>query len=365
MKVHYDGFIYAMHPEGGINRYFKNLIDGLPEDVTAMMTLPETRERCFPENPRLQCFCPPRNLLRSGRVRNLVEPLYLSGVEKFRRADVSHPTYHELYSRKPFSSHQSPVVLTIHDMIYERFSSRIDPSGKQAALKRAAVEVADAIICVSENTKRDLMEMLSVSEDRISVIPLASELSAEMACGSMKTPDAPYVLFVGSRPFYKNFARLLMAMKKVTAEWPELRLVVVGSPLNQTEQEWVAALGLEERIIQMSAVSDTRLAALYRDSLALVYPSLYEGFGIPPLEAMSCGTVVIAARSSSIPEVVGDAAILFDPYSVEELAGHMLDLRLHGARRGEFIQRGRQQVARFSWESTVAGTVEIYRQLAG
>lgn len=364
MNIHYDGYIYALQRAGGINRYFKNLIDRLPVDITAAMTLPVRHEHCFPNNPRLRCHFPPRNVLKSGMITSLIKPWYLAGLEKVGRTDLSHPTYHELFSGKPFASHRSPLVLTIHDMIFERFSTRTDPVGREATLKKAAVEAADAIICVSQNTKQDLMEMLGVPEERISVIPLATELSSEMACQKMRTPTAPYVIFVGSRPFYKNFARVLMALTKVTETWPDLRLVVVGRSFNPTEQEWVAALGLDDQIMQISEVSDAQLAALYRDAEALIYPSLYEGFGIPPLEAMACGTVVIAARSSSIPEVVGDAAILFDPYSADELAEHILSLRQLGIRREDSIQRGRQQAARYSWDVTAAKTVEVYRQLA-
>ena len=176
--------------------------------------------------------------------------------------------------------------------------------------------------------------------------------------------DQPYVLYVGTRAFYKNFARLLLAMRKVTESWPELHILVVGSPFNQTEQEWISALGLEKRIRQVSEISDPELAGLYRDSEALVYPSLYEGFGIPPLEAMACGTVVIAARSSSIPEVVGEDAILFDPYSTEELAASILSLREIGAERSEYIRRGRERAMRYSWDRTAERTVDVYRRFA-
>ncbi len=364
MRIFYDGYIFAIQRSGGINRYFRNIMDRLPEDTTAVLTALERRENCFPGNRRVRLSCYPEKVSRLGPLTRIARRCYLNGVEKLTSADVAHPTYHELLSGRPFKSCKIPIVLTVHDMIPEIFSSQLDPSGRGAEAKRAAVAAADAIICVSENTKRDLIRMLDVQEERVSVIPLASELSAEMATGVRRGLDQPYVLFVGNRAFYKNFARLLLAMKKVTQSWPELRILVVGSSFSQTEQEWISALGLEKRIAQVSEISDPELAGLYRDSEAFVYPSLYEGFGIPPLEAMACGTVVIAARSSSIPEVVGEDAILFDPYSTEELAVSILSLREIGSSRSEYIRRGRERAMRYSWDRTAERTVDIYRRYA-
>ena len=364
MKIFYDGYIYSIQRSGGINRYFRNIVDRLPDEVTAVLTAPERRDHCFPSNQRACISCYPTQLPRLRGLTAAGLRCYLKTVERIAAPDVAHPTYHKLLLGRPFGSHKTPLVLTVHDMIAELFGAQVDPKGHEAAAKRAAVAAADSIICVSENTKRDLMSMLDVREERISVIPLASELSAEMAVGTPREIEGPYVFFVGTRVFYKNFARLLMAMRRVVASWRELRLVVVGSPFSQTELEWIAALGLEKHVVQLSEVSDARLAGFYRDSEALVYPSLYEGFGIPPLEAMACGTVVIASRISSIPEVVGEDAILFDPYSVEELEACILGLRELGPRRDALIRRGRERALRYSWDQTAAKTFEVYCRVA-
>lgn len=364
MDILYDGFIFEIQRAGGINRYFRNLINRLPADVIPFLTAPKQRDHCFPSNPRLRLYCPPLDICGTGRLTRLVKRFYLEGVERSRRPDIAHPTYHRLFSGRPISKYRSPVVVTIHDMISERYGLRFDPSGLEEVTKKAAVEAADAIICVSEHTKHDLMEVLRVPEDRTTVIPQASELSAQMANGQTPAVPAPYVLFVGSRAFYKNFARMVLAFAKAITMWPELRLVVVGAPFTQFEEEWLHALRLRERIVEIVDVDDHRLAALYHGSEALIYPSLYEGFGIPLLEAMACGTVVIAARTSSIPEVVGDAAILFDPYSIDELTECILSLRQLGGHREEYIRRGQQRATSYSWDLTAAKTSEVYRQLA-
>jgi glycosyltransferase involved in cell wall biosynthesis len=369
MKILYDGLIYANQlainvRAGGISRYFKNVIDGLPPECRPFLTSPEPFEFCFPRNPRLRCYHSPRKILGSGRLGWLAGNLRFIAIEKYGRFDLAHPTYHSLMSGRSLASYRMPVVLTIHDMITERFAAQLDPSGADTARKRDAVQAAAAILCVSENTKRDLMQLLRVPEEKITVILLASELSPDMEQDASLVPPKPYLLFVGSRAFYKNFVRLLLAFSRAAPAWPELRLAVVGAPFNQTESELIHALKLETKINHLSQLNDAQLAALYRHAEAFVYPSLYEGFGIPPLEAMACGTVVIAANSSSLPEVVGDAAILFDPHSTDELTDRILSLPNLGVRREEYLQRGRQQAAKFSWKTTAAKTFEVYQRAA-
>jgi glycosyltransferase involved in cell wall biosynthesis len=255
------------------------------------------------------------------------------------------------------------LVITIVDMIPEIFASELDRNGTETLAKRKAVEAADAIICISECTKRDLQERYAVPDCRITVTPLASHLSREMAFGLESVPEQPYVLFIGHRWVYKNFARALLALDRIAAKWPELVLCVVGEVLSPSEVELIRALNLIARIRPLGVVSDTQLAKLYRCSEGLLYPSLYEGFGMPPLEAMSCGTVVISSNGSSLPEVVGDAAILINPESVEEIAAALLSLRDLGSRRPAMIEQGFVRASKFSWDETARRTVELYRSL--
>jgi glycosyltransferase involved in cell wall biosynthesis len=141
-------------------------------------------------------------------------------------------------------------------------------------------------------------------------------------------------------------------------------LCVVGAPFNEREEKLILDLKLSDAIEQYGYVTDAHLAKLYRCSRAFVYPSFYEGFGIPPLEAMACGTAVIASNRSSIPEVVGDAGVLFDPASSDELADILPGLHGDEGLREQLIARGYERAKSFSWEKTAAQTVEIYRSLA-
>jgi glycosyltransferase involved in cell wall biosynthesis len=239
----------------------------------------------------------------------------------------------------------------------------MDPAGQYAEEKRRAIMSAQRVICISESTKRDLLERYPVREERVSVTHLASEIDAGMAHGPEPTPAPPFYLYVGSRSSYKNFAGLLRAFAKAVSVKPGLALCVVGDPFTEAEGRLVADLKLGGHVEHYGHASDSHLAKLYRRSVALVYPSLYEGFGIPPLEAMSCGTVAVVSNVSSLPEVVGDAGLMFDPRSADELIDILLSLPGDETKREELILKGRRRAREFSWDKTAAQTVEVYRSL--
>src|SRR5205085_2468268 len=178
-------------------------------------------------------------------------------------------------------------------------------------------------------------------------------------------PARAYSLHVGARAGYKNFAGLLSAFARAGASLAGASLCVVGPPFAPGEQRRIAELGLAGRVEHYGQVDDNHLAKLYRCSVALVYPSLYEGFGIPPVEAMSCGTAVVAANRSSIPEVVGDAALLFDPDSADELTEALILLARDPSARESLAARGRERARLFSWEDTASRTLAVYRSVAG
>jgi glycosyltransferase involved in cell wall biosynthesis len=275
--------------------------------------------------------------------------------------DLAHPTYYSLLSSKIFKAFDCPVVLTVYDMIHERFPRLVDRRGRNAAMKRAAIQAADAIICISQSTKQDLLEYYAIPEDRISVIHLAACLASrgESAQGPAKTDS--FFLYVGSRAAYKNFDLLLDAMNALIATRLDCRLYVVGPPFNERERTAISRLGLTRHIVHRGVVSDDELTSLYRASTALVYPSRYEGFGIPLLEAMQCKTAIVAADTSSIPEVVGDAALLFDPDSSEQLAMQLRDLLTLPELRETMIRKGLMRSEQFSWQATAAATLDVYR----
>jgi glycosyltransferase involved in cell wall biosynthesis len=241
----------------------------------------------------------------------------------------------------------------------------MDPTGDHSQEKLRAIEAAQAIICISENTKKDLLERYPRLENKVKVTYLASEIDASLSYGPEQIPARPYYLYVGSRSSYKNFEGLLVAFAKAVSVKPDVVLCVVGQPFDEVEGKLIAQFRLSDHIEHYNHVSDSHLAKLYRCSVALVYPSLYEGFGIPVLEAMSCETVVVASNTSSLPEVVGDAGILFNPRSCNDLTDILISLLSDPKQRQGVIAKGTRRAKEFTWDKTALQTLDVYRSVGG
>ncbi|MGK7924891.1 MAG: glycosyltransferase family 4 protein [Spirulina sp.] len=363
MRILYDGSIYKMQVTGGVNRYFQNLIQRLPNRYTPIVTTTVMSDIHYPQHPNLELEYYHRFGLRPGRISYFLEPYYFRWIESQVRPDIWHPTYYNLLNQREFGQISQPIVITIYDTIHKIFADRFDPDGNQARMKDKAIAAAELILCISENTRKDLVKYYPHGEGKIKVTYLASELHKSLDIGALSPVKDPYFLYVGSRWFYKNTDTLLKAFQKVISVDKEIKLCFVGAEFNEEEKKQLADLNLTDSVILYNFLDDCALAQLYHGSIALVYPSLYEGFGLPPLEAMSCGTVAIASNISSIPEVVGDAALLFDPTSINDLAECMLFLFNHTSERDRLIEKGKQRAKLFSWEKTVAQTIEVYQSL--
>jgi glycosyltransferase involved in cell wall biosynthesis len=370
MRILYDGEVFRMQSIGGVNRYFENLISRLPTDFKPVLLVPPTSDVSQITHPHLRVYRYGKERLQklSYRLNQYcvgLEKYYWNQVRSLRSFDVAHPTYYSLITRREMRRYRCPVVVTVWDMIYELFPKELDPTGEGAEEKRKAIMNADGVICISQNTKRDLLRMYSIPESKITVTYLAANLDAGMSHGPEPIPSRPYYLYVGARAAHKNFHTLLKAFARVVSVQSDLSLAVAGGqPFSDEEKRVITELKLDKYIDYYGQISDEHLAKLYRCSVALVYPSLYEGFGIPPLEAMACGTAVVAARSSSIPEVVGDAGIYFEPKATGELADILIDLFINTSLRDKLISEGSARAQEFSWDKTAAQTAQVYRSLA-
>ncbi|MBD2028218.1 glycosyltransferase family 1 protein [Leptolyngbya sp. FACHB-711] len=367
MRILYDGQIYSICRNRGINRYFQNIIQNLPSEFTPAITTNDG-SNSYPVHSNLKLYyCSGKETLPKD-IYSWYEKVYFRTVALLGQFNIVHPTYYMSVARCALSSYHSrlryPVVLTVHDLFPEIFPEQLDPSGQQRFFKQEAILAAQAIICVSENTKRDLIKYYSIPEQRIKVTHLASSIDATLSYGAESVPSNPYYIYVGGREFHKNFDRCLQAFAKAVSIQPDLFLCVAGAPFKLNEQKLIAELGLEQQILHYEYPSDNHLAKLYRCSIGLIYPSLYEGFGIPPLEAMSCGTAVITSNNSSLPEVVGNAGIMFDPASTADLTEILLWLLDCPIERECLIKKGYERAKLFSWEETAAKTIEVYASVA-
>lgn len=363
MKILYDGQIFTLQPVGGANRYFTNVISGLPEDFEAALTTCSVREVNFPSHPSLKVFSFPRFGFRPGRLSYWCEKLYFKGVAEWYSPTLIHQTYYTTLIQEPVTRHRGrKLVVTVYDMLQEIFPNDIDPKGTDRRAKKQAVENADLVICISHNTKKDLIEYYRVSESKIRVIPLASN-------NFTNTPGyspikSRFFLFVGTRWSYKNFYRCAAAFSKIAKQESDLALCLVGPVLTEDEKKFLHRIGIGDRVVSLGYVSDSFLASLYQQCEALIYPSLYEGFGIPLLEAMQNDAPVLASNTSSIPEVVGDAAILFDPRHEDSMQSAMEEILTVSGKREELISKGKDRVKLFSWERSVRETIEAYRAIS-
>lgn len=362
MRILYDGAIYQWQRYGGVNRYFANLISRLPSDFDPVLTTARQRGITFPDHPRLKIVAFER--FRPQRLSLRLEKLYFERRTAKHKFDLVHPTYYTVLSQSSLARGRVPIVVTFWDMIHD-FFPEVDPSGRVVAMKRKAAAAADAIICISENTKEDLLERYSVPPEKVIVTYLASELDFTRANGPQPVPSRPFFLYVGSRQGYKNFDQLLDAFARIATENRDPLLCIVGPPLSNEEEKRIGQLGLSARIQNLGFLHDDHLAKLYQRSVALIYPSLYEGFGLPAVEAMACGAPVIASNRASLPEVINNAGLLFDPECADELPVLMRHLLESPSARDALIKRGFARAQDFSWEKTADQTVDLYRKVAG
>lgn len=276
--------------------------------------------------------------------------------------DLFHPTDLDDYFLNELKG--KPFVITVHDMIDEYFPeySFHVYHRYQTSIKEKLLNQASGIIAVSESTKRDILNRFSVDERKIKVIYHGgSQLMSGESDKQIALPF-PYLLYVGKRTHYKNFYFLLQCLQPIFKKEKSLKIVCVGSPFEKKEMEYFADLNLKESVVYRSA-TDSELYFLYKNAVAFVYPSLYEGFGMPVLEAFSAGCPVILSNVSSLPEVAGDAAVYFNPKDMESMRHAIEQVLYQTSQRQSMIEKGFEQVKKFTWQRTLRETTDFYRSL--
>ncbi|MGB3509984.1 MAG: glycosyltransferase family 1 protein [Microcoleaceae cyanobacterium] len=280
--------------------------------------------------------------------------------------DLVHETY---YHPERLAPKNSKIVVTVHDMIHEKLSQfvRREMFGidKTSELKKQAIIRADKIICVSENTKKDLIEIFDINPDRVDVVYHGPSLQLPTNSQLNLQKFQPYILYVGERiSGHKNFRLFLQAYANSAQLKKNFNLVCFGgSSLSKEELELIHELGLsKEKIFQVSG-NDITLANFYRGASIFVYPSLYEGFGIPLLEAMSLDCPIACSNTSSLPEVVGNAAEFFHPEQPESITNAIENVLFSSDKSTELVKLAREQIKKFSWEKAAQETKEVYLSL--
>lgn len=276
-------------------------------------------------------------------------------------SQIVHPTYYDPYIIDLVGN--TPLVLTIFDMAHERYPHMFSPFDHSSANKKMVALRADRVIAISEHTKKDIVALLGIPESRIDIIPLATTISLEHAQKSSSLLPPSFILFVGKRNTYKNFRFLLQAFSHLAEKQPSLFLLCAGGgPFSAAELDAMRTLSIQDRTIQLS-VKESALAYLYANARAFVYPSLYEGFGIPVLEAFTCGCPAVLSNRSSLPEVGGDAACYFDPEDPASLVSVLSEVLDNVDFASTLRARGKERARLFSWEHTARQTFKTYTKV--
>lgn len=290
-----------------------------------------------------------------------IEPFWLSWeISRQRPSVYFSPGFNPpLYSPVPF-------VFTIGDLIHLHVAEETSRAKRAyySLLVKPAIKRSHAVVTFSEYSKQQIVEWSGVSPDHIRVVwcGVSPEFSPE---GSKFDPGFPYLFYIGNAKPHKNAKRLLAAFAQANIP-KEIKLIIrIGGAQNNEFAEEAQWLGIIDRVIFTGLIPDAELPNYYRGAVALVFPTLYEGFGLPPLEAMASGTPVVTSNTTSLPEVVGDAAVLVDPLSLEHIASGIERVVLDSDLRVRLRAAGLERSKRFTWEKTAALVQETLQEAIG
>lgn len=363
-RIFFDHQVFSQQEYGGISRYFCELITGINQthEHKAHLSLlfsnnAHLREVNLKAYPFLPNFSFPKKLEILYRINQLHTAMEL----KRSNYDLFHATSYD----PSFIPHLrgKPFVVTFYDAIHERFGGQYKELSDVSQIiehKKLLAKQATGIIAISASTKNDLVELHGVDPDKVHVVHLGSSFGAAV---QNESPAAsfPYILYVGKRDAYKNFPKFLTAVSPLLNRDKLTLICAGGGVFTDEEQALIRQLNLES-LVTYRPINDKTLQGLYGSARVFVFPSLYEGFGIPVLEAFACGCPCVLSNTSSLPEVADDAALYVDPTNEISITQAVEQVITDDALRNSLIAKGYQRLNQFSWERTVAQTLAVYEK---
>ncbi|MGG6270194.1 glycosyltransferase family 4 protein [Leptolyngbya sp. AN03gr2] len=370
MKIAIDVTPWMPKPSG-IGLYVSNLIQGLTklqshESFDLELIYQPGLKNWLKRNLSFPDYLQPYSNLHLFPFPVRVSNLFLEAPSLFSRqfdrfsqnSDIVHGTNYTV-----FPVRGSRKVMTIYDISFIRYPEYSNSTVKAYTNRlKKCLEWTDLVLTISHSSKQDIVEYLGVDPSRICVTHLASRYQVREISESSK----PYILFVSTIEPRKNLKSLISAFEYLKRNYQiEHDLILIGQKgwLYEPIFEQIARSTFQSSIRHLSYLPDDQVAQFYQEADVFVYPSHYEGFGMPVLEAMTLGAPVVTSNSSSLPEVAGDAAILVDPNNVEQLAESILKVIRDRQFRSSLVQKGREQAKLFSWEKTAKKTLNAYRSI--
>jgi glycosyltransferase involved in cell wall biosynthesis len=363
MKILYDYNIFALQKFGGISKYFVEIFKIIKYFHKSKVVAPVHTNFYLKEYKNKDIF----NLFFFSKqykytrfvtkvINNLIFQLFI----RLYKPDIVHLTY---YSKKINFKKQCKIVITVYDLIHEIFEEKFNFRYPKK-FKKNYILSSDWIICISENTKKDLIKFYNVDKKKISVIPLAYNKSKDFIKIDDIFLEFPYLLYVGARDNYKNFKNFIIAYSTSSKLRKDFRIVCFGGgSLNDSEKKLIQNLDIDISNVKHISGSDQQLNYVYMKAKAYVCPSLYEGFGLTILESMNMNCPIISSNAGSLCEVGGKAVEYFDPNNVDEIKKKIEKIVYSNKNIESQRKKFKLNLKRFSWELTAKKTINVYEKL--
>jgi glycosyltransferase involved in cell wall biosynthesis len=354
-----------MQSVGGISRYFAQLIEESQkyDDINCQLGIVYSKNEYLPvRKGNLLNYLKDASFYKEKHLRRWLNTNRSISLLKKNKFSIFHPTYFNTYFLKYLKA--KPFVLTVFDMIPEYFPEYFPSSFSIPSQKKYLLQKAARIIAISESTKQDIIELLDIDESIIDVVYLGNGILVKPQIPQNEIVPEQFILFVGARNDYKNFNLMLKALKPLLKSNDDLYLLCCGGGIfSNTETELIADLNIKDRIIHYNNVKDEHLAYFYQNARAFIFPSLYEGFGIPILEAFTYQCPVVLSDIKVFHEIAGDAAYYFDPKSEQSIKNSIDAVIDNEKLRTSIIKKGSERVKKYSWAITSIKTKEIYQSV--
>ena len=361
MKILYDHLCF-WQKYGGVPRYFVELMKRMPKDMY-INTVKYSSNEYLKELPQIHYhpFLGNLKFKRKARLESEFGKLFSIPYLLKGQFDIYHQTHYDPYAYK-YLPKRIRTVTTIHDMNFYAIPEFYNRFILLKIHMKTSIRKADKIITVSNNSKKDICNYLNVPSEKVSVIYHGIDLEKFGKESIFKPTTYPYILYVGTREKYKNFDNMLNAFSLLKAKYPDLWLYCAGTYPLKTEMEMLVKYKIDHAVKFIQATDD-ELISLYKNAQLFVFPSYYEGFGLPILEAMAAKCPMALSNTSCFPEIARGAASYFDPYDIDSMVDSMEHILSDDLYKQKIVAEGTERVKHFSWEECVMKHLELYKNL--